>query len=61
MYTNTSRESALKVLNPPQNPVMRRSLYIEFKSLFRIKKVNTAAAKKQPKKLEASVPIGKQP
>jgi hypothetical protein len=59
MKTITSRDKALSVLNPPQNPVIKRVLYTESISLFVIKKVNTTDAIKHPRKLDVSVHNGK--
>ena len=59
MYSNSSKERALSVLNPPQKPTIKNVLYAEQVSFFDIKYRKTTVAKKQPKKFASMVLAGK--
>ena len=57
--TISSKDNALKVLKPPQKPVIKKVLYVESRLLFVAKYVKTTVAIKHPKKFAIVVPNGK--
>ena len=59
MKFNNSSDNALRVLKPPQKPVIRNILKVGFKPLFIAKYTKTIVAIKQPKKFAKSVARGK--
>lgn len=59
MYSKSSSDRALNVLNPPQNPVIKKNLYAESTLLFDTRYTKTIVAMKHPKKFAQSVLSGK--
>ena len=55
----SSKDSALRVLSPPQKPTIKKDLYAEQLSFLETKYVKAAVAIRQPKKFATIVQAGK--